>query len=409
MTRLVCIGLDYTAANTAERASAWNEDRLRALKDEGRILEGLLLTTCNRSEVYLRLPPDAETPSELTHPKARVYSGTELSLHLLRVLLGLESLACGSRISLRRSRRTTQKSDLCGPWLHRLFQSSLKMAKLLRTCYHPGMEPSIPRLMVDMLAPSSPPSPLSVLVLGAGEMGEETSRLLLSLPLSGSPQREAKAATDGEAAPRAALKPAVGSLVLSNRTPDRTEALFSRLLPRLERESGPKVATLPWEQWREASRRFDAIFFCTGSPVHLFSMEDARPGQQIFDLGSPPHRALRQWRRPPCRHRRSRPDGGGGDEAREEAADWKAANALFGHVEARNALGRDVQTTSSHRAERIVADRAERTSKRTGTDEETLRRMGWSIVKALLSPLSPVGPRRLWKILAGELEESDDV
>ena len=95
MTRLVCIGLDYTAANTAERASAWNEDRLRALKDEGRILEGLLLTTCNRSEVYLRLPPDAETPSELTHPKARVYTGTELSLHLLRVLLGLESLACG--------------------------------------------------------------------------------------------------------------------------------------------------------------------------------------------------------------------------------------------------------------------------------------------------------------------------
>ena len=419
MTRLVCIGLDYTAANTAERASAWNEDRLRALKDEGRILEGLLLTTCNRSEVYLRLPPDAETPSELTHPKARVYSGTELSLHLLRVLLGLESLACGeSHIAAQVKACYAEGNDLCGPWLHRLFQSSLKMAKLLRTCYHPGMEPSIPRLMVDMLAPSSPPSPLSVLVLGAGEMGEETSRLLLSLPLSGSPQRESEAATDGEAAPRAALKPAVGSLVLSNRTPDRTEALLSRLLPRLERESGPKVTTLPWEQWREASRRFDAIFFCTGSPVPLFSMEDARPGQQIFDLGSPPQvvrsaevagarlvaiddlartaeEATKRYRKKLRR-------------LEEEAAN--AAVSVMSELETLS--GETYKRLVLHRAERIVADRAERTSKRTGTDEETLRRMGWSIVKALLSPAfaeSDPHARRLWKILAGELEESDDV
>ncbi len=139
MTRLVCIGLDFTAADTAERASAWSEDLLRALKEEGRILEGLLLTTCNRSEVYFRLPPDAETPSELTHPKARVYTGTELALHLLRVLLGLESLACGeSHIAAQVKACYGEGNDLCGPWLHRLFQSSLKMAKLLRTCYHPG-------------------------------------------------------------------------------------------------------------------------------------------------------------------------------------------------------------------------------------------------------------------------------
>ncbi len=416
MTRLVCIGLDFTAADTAERASAWSEDLLRALKEEGRILEGLLLTTCNRSEVYFRLPPDAETPSELTHPKARVYTGTELALHLLRVLLGLESLACGeSHIAAQVRACYGEGSDLCGSWLHRLFQSSLKMAKLLRTCYHPGMEPSIPRLMVDMLAPAS--APLAVLVLGAGEMGEETSRLLLSLPLSHSPQRDAETATDGEAAPRT-LKPAVGSLVLSNRTPDRTEALFSRLSPRLERESGPNVATLPWEQWREESRHCDAIFFCTGSPVPLFSMEDARPGQQVFDLGSPPQVA------------RSAEE----DDARLVALDDLARTAEEATKRYRKKLRRleeeatnaavsvmsELETLSGetykrlvlHRAERIVADRAERTSKRTGTDEETLRRMGWSIVKALLSPAfaeSDPHARRLWKILAGELEESDDV
>lgn len=416
MTRLVCIGLDYTAADTAERASAWSEDLLCALKEEGRILEGLLLTTCNRSEVYLRLPPDAETPSELTHPKARVYTGTELALHLLRVLLGLESLACGeSHIAAQVRACYGEGSDLCGPWLHRLFQSSLKMAKLLRTCYHPGMEPSIPRLMVDMLAPAS--APLAVLVLGAGEMGEETSRLLLSLPLSRSPHRDAETATDGEAAPRT-LKPALGSLVLSNRTPDRTEALFSRLSPRLERESGPKVATLRWEQWREESRHFDAIFFCTGSPVPLFSMEDARPGQQVFDLGSPPQVA-----------RSTEEDGARlvalDDLARtaEEATkryrkklrrlEEEATNAAVSVMSELETLsGETYKRLVLHRAERIVADRAERTSKRTGTDEETLRRMGWSIVKALLSPAfaeSDPHARRLWKILAGELEESDDV
>ena len=393
MTRLVCIGLDYTAADTAERSSVWRENRLRALKDEGRILEGLLLTTCNRSEIYLRLPPDAETPSELTHPKARVYTGTELVLHLLRVLLGLESLACGeSHIAAQVRTCYGEGSDLCGPWLHRLFQSSLKMAKLLRTCYHPGMAPSIPRLMVDMLAPSRPPEPLSILVLGAGEMGEETSRMLLSLPN-------------------------IGSLALSNRTPDRAEALFSRLSPRLEHESGPKVATLPWERWREASRTFNAIFFCTGSPVPLFSTQDARPGQQVFDLGSPPQVA------------RSAEDTGVGlvaidDLARtaEEATtcyrkklrrlEEEATNAAVSVMSELETLsGETYKRLVLHRAERIVADRAERTSKRTGTDEETLRRMGWSIVKALLSPAfaeSDPHARRLWKILAGELEEADD-
>ncbi len=418
MTRLVCIGLDFTAADTAERASAWNEDLLRALKEEGRILEGLLLTTCNRSEVYFRLPPDADAPSELTHPKARVYTGTELVLHLLRVLLGLESLACGeSHIAAQVKACYGEGNNLCGPWLHRLFQSSLKMAKLLRTCYHPGMEPSIPRLMVDMLAPTSPPIPLSVLVLGAGEMGEETSRMLLSLPLAGSPQRDAEAATDDEATPRA-LKPAVGSLVLSNRTPDRTEALLSRLSPRLERESGTKVATLPWEQWREASRHFDAIFFCTGSPVPLFSMEDARPGQQIFDLGSPPQVArsteeygarlvalddlARTAEEATKRYRKKL------RRLEEEAVN--AASSIMSELETLS--GETYKRLVLHRAERIVADRVERTSKRTGTDEETLRRMGWSIVKALLSPAfaeSDPHARRLWKILAGELEESDDV
>jgi glutamyl-tRNA reductase len=147
-------------------------------------------------------------------------------------------------------------------------------------------------------------------------------------------------------------------------------------------------------------------------------MEDARPGQQIFDLGSPPQvvrsaevagarlvaiddlsrtaeEATKRYRKKLCR-------------LEEEATN--AAVSVMSELETLS--GETYKRLVLHRAERIVADRAERTSKRTGTDEETLRRMGWSIVKALLSPAfaeSDPHARRLWKILAGELEESDDV
>ncbi len=96
MKSLLCLSLDYTAASTAERDGAkraWLS--LPALREDGRILEAVPVATCNRTEIYLRLPPGGTVPEEILHHRARTLSGEEAVLHLLRVLLGLESMACG--------------------------------------------------------------------------------------------------------------------------------------------------------------------------------------------------------------------------------------------------------------------------------------------------------------------------
>ena len=63
------------------------------------------------------------------------------------------------------------------------------------------------------------------------------------------------------------------------------------------------------------------------------------------------------------------------------------------------------------RAGKIVLERAEMTSKKTGASDEVLRQMGWSIVKAVLSPVleeKDVHARRVWKMLAGDIEEDHE-
>ena len=381
MKSLLCLSLDYTAVSTAERDEAKNSwSFLPALREKGRILEAVPVSTCNRTEIYLRLPPGGTVPEEILHPRVRTLSGEEAVLHLLRVLLGLESMACGESSIVGQVRESYGGAgDLCGPWLHRLFQGCLRMAKLLRTCYHPGREPSVPRLMAEKLRehPSFPSIP--ALVVGAGEIGEETARILagLSVPVS-----------------------------VTNRSGERGRSLAETL----------GAPFLPWEDWRERAADFGALFFCTGAPAPLFSLAERREGQRIFDLGSPP-----QVER----------NAGGSpfllamDDLAVEAAKitaeyrTKLRRLESEAAEAARSVCAELTSLSAEtykrlvllRAERIVEERAELTARKTGADRESLRRMGWSVVKALLSPAfaeSDPHARRLWKILSGDMEEPAD-
>lgn len=381
MKSLLCLSLDYTAASTAERDGAkraWLS--LPALREDGRILEAVPVSTCNRTEIYLRLPPGGTVPEEILHPRVRTLSGEEAVLHLLRVLLGLESMACGESSIVGQVRESYGGAgDLCGPWLHRLFQGCLRMAKLLRTCYHPGREPSVPRLMAEKLRdhPSFPS--VSSLVVGAGEMGEETARVLAGLAVP---------------------------LAVTNRSPGRGQALADSL----------GVFFLPWEEWREQAAAFGALFFCTGAPEPLFSLAERREGQRIFDLGSPPQVE---------RSAAASPFLLAMDDLAVEAAKitaeyrTKLRRLESEAAEAARSVCAELTSLSAEtykrlvllRAERIVEERAELTARKTGADRESLRRMGWSVVKALLSPAfaeSDPHARRLWKILSGDMEEPGD-
>lgn len=75
MKSLLCLSLDYTAVSTAERDEAKNSwSFLPALREKGRILEAVPVSTCNRTEIYLRLPPGGTVPEEILHPRVRTLS-----------------------------------------------------------------------------------------------------------------------------------------------------------------------------------------------------------------------------------------------------------------------------------------------------------------------------------------------
>jgi glutamyl-tRNA reductase len=381
MIDLYCLSLDFRNSDTETRAKAWtSRPELFSLRKDKRILEAIAIHTCNRSELYFILPKEREIPSSLLYMGCNIYSGKDAAGHLLRVLLGLESMAYGEmHITGQVKTCYDENTEFCGRLLHRLFQGALKMSKILRTCYHPGMEPSIPYLMAEILKehPSFPD--MRAMVVGTGKIGKDTAAILSSMCVS---------------------------TYATNRTDEKGTAAADEL----------GIPYIPWNDWKVESETFQAIFFCSGSGTPLLKTSEARGGTWIFDMGSP-----------------AQVEDDGGKEIRLTCIDnlTDRADALLKNYRVKmDRLEREADDSSAllwselcttsgdaykrlvlARAGKIVLERAEMTSKKTGASDEVLRQMGWSIVKAVLSPLleeKDVHVRRVWKMLAGDIEEHSD-
>lgn len=115
------------------------------LEDEG-IEEAILLSTCNRTELYAvakplshgsvqdwiaNLMPSAGNVS----PYRYVYSGQEAARHLFRVCAGLDSMAVGEsqiQSQVKKAYLDAHSASSVGPYLHQLFQFALNTAKSVR-------------------------------------------------------------------------------------------------------------------------------------------------------------------------------------------------------------------------------------------------------------------------------------
>lgn len=115
------------------------------LEDEG-IEEAILLSTCNRTELYAvakysshgsvqdwiaNLIPSAGNVA----PYRYVHSGEEAARHLFRVCAGLDSMAVGeSQIQgqVKKAYLDAHSASSVGPYLHQLFQFALNTAKSVR-------------------------------------------------------------------------------------------------------------------------------------------------------------------------------------------------------------------------------------------------------------------------------------
>lgn len=163
---------------------------LRRLRDEGAVEEAALLSTCNRTELYAVVEDegartrmleaiadereiDRETLDQVTY----WLTDSEAAHHLYRVASSLDSMVVGeSQIlgQVREAYRSATEEHCTGQVLNRLFHTSLRVGKRVRTETGIGDSSiSVPRVAVKLAEEVfGTLAGRRALVLGAGEMSE---------------------------------------------------------------------------------------------------------------------------------------------------------------------------------------------------------------------------------------------
>ena len=199
---LVVIGLNHRTAplDLLERMSIDDSHLTKALGDlveRPHVTEAVILSTCNRTEVYafvekfhgayhdVREFLSAATyqPPEVFADHLYAHYDEEAVRHLFRVASGLDSAVVGENEVLgqvRRAWETSQHEHAAGPVLAPLFRHAVETGKRART------ETTISRNIASVSQAAVAMARrrlgslegISVLVLGAGEMGEGLVRSL---------------------------------------------------------------------------------------------------------------------------------------------------------------------------------------------------------------------------------------
>src|SRR6266404_4797960 len=167
-------------------------DLARYLKCFGHLDEIVLLSTCNRVEIYgtTRKATDhirsllqllCAEPRDLD-PHIYLYEGAAAVRHLLRVTAGLDSMVIGETEitgQIKNAYEIACNAGLTGRVLNRLFQKAFQATKEIRTRTGIGRGTvSIKSTAVELIGKTDL-SQQSIMVLGAGEMAEKCVRLLV--------------------------------------------------------------------------------------------------------------------------------------------------------------------------------------------------------------------------------------
>ncbi len=219
-------------------------------------VEAAILSTCNRVEIYVARPeaaglPDLDLLAEfvaefqkvpLEQVRGCLYERREADAirHLFRVSSSLESLIVGEgQIAgqVKRGYEQAQEQATAGPLLHALFQQASVVAKRVRT--ETGISRghvSVSSVAVDYVRQVFDHfGDKTILVIGAGKMGELTLRHLKD------------------------LKPK--QILVTNRSPEKASAVAQGC-------GGRAVA---WEQLDDALVQADIVLSTTGAPEPIMS------------------------------------------------------------------------------------------------------------------------------------------
>jgi glutamyl-tRNA reductase len=197
---LLALGLNHQTAPVAlrERVAFAREavaGALAALRREPGVIEAALVSTCNRSEIYCTVSPDARLRAREFLARAHGVDPVQLDeflychedeaavRHLYRVACGLDSMVLGEPQILGQVKDAYQiarGAGSLGPALERLFQSSFAVAKRVRTDTQIGASPvSVAYAAVRLAARVFGDfSQVSALLIGAGDTIELAARHL---------------------------------------------------------------------------------------------------------------------------------------------------------------------------------------------------------------------------------------
>src|SRR5215475_14467746 len=245
---IVLVGLNHRTApvEVRERVSFTVDQARRAseeLRSKGLLAETLVLSTCNRSEVY-GVSPEASHEcapglstflSEFHSVRMDVLNGSlyhhydrEAVRHLFRVAAGLDSMMLGEAEILgqvRETYRVAHEQGATGPVLNRLFQGALEVGKRVRSETELGTRPMSVASAGVKLAERifGKMNERSALVLGAGTISEQVVNQLRDR--------------------------GIARLLIMNRSRDRAEELARRV--------GGKV--VGWGEWETALAGPDVV------------------------------------------------------------------------------------------------------------------------------------------------------
>ena len=151
---LLTIGINHKTAPVAVReqvafAPEQLDQSLQALKDIDGVAEAIIVSTCNRTELYCRTDDDLSPspivswmeahhniPASELEPYIYTHINDDTIIHLMRVACGLDSLVLGEPQilgQLKSSFQDARHAGTLGSHLGRLFQHAFSVAKQVRT------------------------------------------------------------------------------------------------------------------------------------------------------------------------------------------------------------------------------------------------------------------------------------
>jgi glutamyl-tRNA reductase len=263
--RFVVIGLSHHSSSVSVRERfAFPEASIPAaladLKSSGGAQEAVILSTCNRVEIYAatELPPGKafeklreflvkwhSYPQELGDEMYRL--GEPQSVHhLFKVACGLDSMVLGETEilgQLKKAYDVALRSGHTGGRLNKAFQKAFNVAKHIRTTTNIQRGSiSVGSVAVELSEKIfSQLSDRNVMIIGAGDTGEKTARALLSRGARG--------------------------IIVSNRSLDRAKVLAAEL-------GGRAVS---FDDWAAEFAQVDIVISSTAAPHPILDRNRLEP------------------------------------------------------------------------------------------------------------------------------------